>query len=457
MGNYLIEETSMLMGIKDELEELKSELMCIQGYLKDVETREREDEASKVWTKLVLDIAYDVEDVLDSYNLKAEERSQRRGLKRLTNKIGEKMDAYNILDDIRTLRRRILDVTRKRETYGIGNFNEPRGGGSSTSSKRVSQLRRARSVEHEELVVGLEDDAKILLEKLLDDDGDQNRYMISIFGMGGLGKTALARKLYNSGNVKTKFYYRAWISVSQEYKTRDMLLKIIRSLGVTSMEELEKIRVLAEEDELEVYLFGLLEGGIHRPLPDVIGELIHLRYLGIAETFISNLPDFISNLRFLQTLDASGNDSFRKVPTFKLSSSSEEGVRFQTLVELTLRCDIRILPKDMNSIFPTLESLRLVGLHLEEDPMHVLKKLQRLENVVFDSCEYSGVKMSISEQGFGRLRKLAFYIDGLEELQIEEEAMPSLMELKLRNRGPQIKLMIPDRLRAFLEPLYTRN
>ena len=63
--------------------------------------------------------------------------------------------------------------------------------------------------------------------------------------------------------------------------------------------------------------------------------------------------------------------------------------------------------------------------------------------------------MTISEQGFGRLRKLAFYIDGLEELQIEDEAMPSLMELKLRTRGRQINLIIPDRLRVFLGPLYT--
>lgn len=278
--------------------------------------------------------------------------------------------------------------------------------------------------------------------------------------------------------------------------------------------------------------------GLH--LPDVIGELIHLRYLGIADTFISNLPVFISNLRFLQTLDASGNDSFRKVtdlrrltslrhlmgrfvgdlligdavnlhtlrsissyswiklkqelltnlreleiydsvwvdkirvpldlssfskltkirvltlklPTFKLSSESEEAVRIKTLVKLTLRCDIRRLPEDMDFIFPSLESLKLVGLHLEKDPMPALKKLQRLEDVILDSCCFSGEKMRISEQGFGRLRKLVFYFDGLDELQIDDEAMPSLMELKLRTRGRQMKLMIPDRLRAVLDPPY---
>nr|ABF00981.1 disease resistance protein RPP13 variant [Arabidopsis thaliana] len=269
IGNYLIEEASMFMAVKEDLEELKTELTCIHGYLKDVEAREREDEVSKEWSKLVLDFAYDVEDVLDTYHLKLEERSQRRGLRRLTNKIGRKMDAYSIVDDIRILKRRILDITRKRETYGIGGLKEPQGGGN-TSSLRVRQLRRARSVDQEEVVVGLEDDAKILLEKLLDYE-EKNRFIISIFGMGGLGKTALARKLYNSRDVKERFEYRAWTYVSQEYKTGDILMRIIRSLGMTSGEELEKIRKFAEE-ELEVYLYGLLEGKKYLVVVDDIWE-----------------------------------------------------------------------------------------------------------------------------------------------------------------------------------------
>ncbi|KAF3509965.1 hypothetical protein F2Q69_00007628 [Brassica cretica] len=148
MGNYLIDEISMLIGVKDDLEELKTELTCIQGYLKDVEAREKEDEITKTRP--------------DEIN-----QNIRR-------------DSYRITDDIGSLKRRISDVTRKRETYGIGNFNEPRQGGGNISSLKVSELRRARPVDQEELVVGLDDDAKILLAKLLDDDDVvEKRYIIS--------------------------------------------------------------------------------------------------------------------------------------------------------------------------------------------------------------------------------------------------------------------------------------
>ncbi|CAH8267680.1 unnamed protein product [Arabidopsis lyrata] len=270
IGNYIIEEASMLMAVKDDLEVLKTELTCIQGYLKDVQARDREDEVSKEWTKLVLDIAYDIEDVLDTYHMKLEERSQRQGFKRWANKLGRKMDSSSIVDDIRTLKGRILDVTRKRKTYGIGNLNEPRGGENNLSSW-VRELPHARFVDQEELIVGLEDDAKILLEKILDYK-ENKRYIISIFGMGGLGKTALARKLSNSCDVKNNFEYRAWTYVSQEYKTKDMLMGIISSLGVISGEELEKIRMFAAED-LEVYLHSLLEGKKYLVVVDDIWEI----------------------------------------------------------------------------------------------------------------------------------------------------------------------------------------
>ncbi|CAN8278052.1 unnamed protein product [Cochlearia groenlandica] len=270
--DYLIEEATLLMAVKDDLEDLKRELTCIQSYLRDVQAREKEDEVSKEWNKMVLDIAYDVEDVLDNYNLRAQARSSKKGFMRFTNQIGETMDSYSIVDDIKTLKRRIMDVTRKRKTYGIGKSHES-SSQLSASSSRVKELLRARSFDQEEDVVGLEDDAKFLLAKILKDDiGDNKRYMISIFGMGGLGKTALARKLYNSKDVKKRFEYRAWTYVSQEYKTRDMLLRIIRSLGVVSAVELERIKMFAEE-ELEVYLHGLLQDKKYLVVVDDMWEI----------------------------------------------------------------------------------------------------------------------------------------------------------------------------------------
>ncbi|KAL4323089.1 hypothetical protein AHAS_Ahas14G0275600 [Arachis hypogaea] len=75
---------------------------------------------------------------------------------------------------------------------------------------------------------GFEDDIAILIKKLQDEDSHNN--VVSIIGMGGLGKTTLARKIYNSKEVKKLFPYRAWSYVSKDYNKKEVLLRILDCL-----------------------------------------------------------------------------------------------------------------------------------------------------------------------------------------------------------------------------------
>lgn len=121
-----------------------------------------------------------------------------------------------------------------------------------------------------------------------------------------------------------------------------------------------------------------------------------------------------------------------EVNAVKISTESEEDVIF----------------------FPSLESLTLDGTTLKEDPMPALQKLPRLQDLVLKECEWSGAKMSIGEQGFGRLRKLELITVRLDELEIEEKSMPSLLKLNLEIERGATKLLIPDRLQAFVQGTY---
>ena len=72
--------------------------------------------------------------------------------------------------------------------------------------------------------------------------------------MGGLGKTTLARKIYNNNHVKNDFDFHGWVYVSQEYKIRDLLLEILK--GVSPMPKLKKFMLKVE---LKVELLHGLE------------------------------------------------------------------------------------------------------------------------------------------------------------------------------------------------------
>ncbi|KAF3643826.1 putative methyltransferase-like protein 5-like [Capsicum annuum] len=84
------------------------------------------------------------------------------------------------------------------------------------------------SLQHENMMVGHENEFEMMQDQLT--RGTDDLEVVSIVGMGGIGKTTLSNKIYNDPFVLSCFDICAKVTISQVYCARNVLLCLLSSI-----------------------------------------------------------------------------------------------------------------------------------------------------------------------------------------------------------------------------------
>ncbi|CDP11046.1 unnamed protein product [Coffea canephora] len=196
IGKLLIEEGKFLQGVSDQVTLLRDDLDWIQMFLRYADTRQTARDTIQQCVPKFRAVAYEASDLVEDYALRVS--ISRNGgftstLKRIACIATECYARHNLGVEIQSLRTRISNLTK--------NFGEYRHvmtrteEGESSAPSRQQQLRRTYSFVPDKDVVELPNDVQVLVKYLLNEVAEHKISVASIFGMGGIGKTTLARKL----------------------------------------------------------------------------------------------------------------------------------------------------------------------------------------------------------------------------------------------------------------------
>nr|KYP37838.1 Disease resistance protein RPM1 [Cajanus cajan] len=237
-GQYVLpkfmEVVNMLTGLQKEVEDTKDELESFQDFINDADQvaeaekdNNRRDRIKKR-VKQMREVVFRMEDVIDEYMICEERQLDDHGCATLP---------CEAVDYIKTLILRLQIAYKIRnvkslvhgERYGFQSQfpleprpNSCRGNQSVTWHK----LRMDPLFIREDEVVGFDGPRDMLKNWLI--GGRKERTVISVVGMPGLGKTTLAKQVFDNKEVFGRFDCHALITVSQSYTVEGLLRDMLQ-------------------------------------------------------------------------------------------------------------------------------------------------------------------------------------------------------------------------------------
>ncbi|KAA8529825.1 hypothetical protein F0562_034359 [Nyssa sinensis] len=221
LGNLkqlLVYNAHLIFEVKNQVESLCEELRTLTAFVKDSTEKGSKFATVKQLVRRIRIVVYKAEDVIDKFVVQAAVQKQRSGFKKAFSLINYPLELRSVGKEIESIRGEVKEIYDNK----LFGFEVLKSG---ESSNKGSSEKRAPIVE-EENVVGFDKEVGILLDLLT--SGSEELEVISVVGMGGLGKTTLVRKVFTDPRIEYEFCNnRAWNYVSQEYNRREVFLGIL--------------------------------------------------------------------------------------------------------------------------------------------------------------------------------------------------------------------------------------
>ncbi|KAL2515233.1 Disease resistance protein RPP13 [Forsythia ovata] len=230
----------LILDEKQQIESLLQKLCFLQHFLDH--SPQKSSETVDCLESQIRDAAYEAEDIIESH-------ITDRVHEQIASKRSDSFTPFfhklkEVIEETDSIKKRVEKVKDENDVQDLQTRTEP----------SPDSLKQPASSSGKSSMVGLNDDIMKIKDRLT--GGSSNLEILSVVGMGGIGKTTLTRKVYDDEFSVYYFYIRAWVTVSQDYNERGLLLGLLDSLKILT-------------DEMRENSFGQLAEHLYKNLKDM--------------------------------------------------------------------------------------------------------------------------------------------------------------------------------------------
>ncbi|RZC79566.1 hypothetical protein C5167_003778 [Papaver somniferum] len=225
--NYI----SGFFGFEKEFDKLKKSISFLKPFVIDLQESKnqnsRNSEVVKTLVEKFRELIYEADDILVDCEIHADyHRDPNPLITSLHNgdfRHRTKRRLEEINEEISEMQNTIFNYCLPSMFKQI---NAPEG-----SNKCATNSRWTSSILIKSEIVGLIRDVRQIKEWILAKNDEL--HLVAIAGMGGLGKTTLAKKVFNDKQVRAHFKKRIWVSVSKPVDVVRIMKTILQELSIT--------------------------------------------------------------------------------------------------------------------------------------------------------------------------------------------------------------------------------
>jgi len=255
LASGVVQEASLAFGVHSELQEMKTTMALIRGVLLDAEQKNFLSSALSEWLRQIKRVFSDAEDIVDDFQCEALRKHVVKTYGGISRKVSHFFSTSNPLvyrlrmaHRIQNINTRLAKLAAQRNMFGLQIIDQ---------DTRVVHVRElTHSHVNPSNVTGREHDKNQIVKLLVQDGNHQSLSVIPIVGMGGLGKTTLAKLVFNDTDIDECFWLKIWVCVSNDFELRNVLIKILNSAPNSTRENFNNF----ETEQLQNRLRNILQG-----------------------------------------------------------------------------------------------------------------------------------------------------------------------------------------------------